>query len=825
MTVMSNIRCLKQGSNGIGGRYQGGTRLLSILVYSLSLLLLTSLVLSQQIMSNVLCHDANSDLQYTPQNSTNNTDTSTTIARQITSQNSTISAGSMLRPNSTLSAGAILRSYTTSSAASTTTAIQLVNQSSTTSTGTTLPLTYTETNPIIDRVLQTPARQAPTDIVRRFNCGGPTYIDNEGQRWNDDIGIAKGGKTYSKSLKKRDIANADDDEIYSTYRYGQFTYEIKLPKGDYEVFMYLAEINFDAIGKRVFSITIQNTKVFNKIDVIVLGKRKNYVAIKLEAVAQVTGSKLTIGFVKSTDQPFINALEIRYLKPHLAHAVPGGPYYGVDEKQKSKGTVRLDGSLSHTHGVGLFLNSWEWKIGAKTIASGETTEVTLPVGAHSVALHVKDSAGNKDFAATTITIFPLGYPAIDEIYPTSGNTAGGSVITIYGSGFRISDSSLTVRFGENYANKKFFNIISDIKIEVQVPASTVATPVNLIVETSKGKSNAVPFTYLNGSPIAFTSAKLENFEIGLPTVLMFDNGGLLYIATADGKIARLKLSDDFKSVKGAVVSSVLSGRTILGIAADPMSPQGKPDIYVSHSTLFHGESKSTSGLAINGKVSLVKGANLDLVVDIITNLPVSDHDHAVNGLEFGDNGELYVQVGGNTNAGIPGSLSGSRLQKENPLSAATLVADLSDPQFDGNILYDADDDGNVVGGKGIRVFASGLRNSFGITLHSNGLLYATDNGPNKGYGKRSDGCGSKQEGNDPDEPDTLNLLLDKRYYGHPNRKRGESDAEQCKWQSVNSPQTGTYKEPLMTLASSTNGVIEFQTNQFEGQLRHNLIVS
>ena len=39
--------------------------------------------------------------------------------------------------------------------------------------------------------------------------------------------------------------------------------------------------------------------------------------------------------------------------------------------------------------------------------------------------------------------------------------------------------------------------------------------------------------------------------------------------------------------------------------------------------------------------------------DIITGIPISDHDHGINGIEFGDNGELYIQVGGNTNAGIP----------------------------------------------------------------------------------------------------------------------------------------------------------------------------
>jgi len=92
----------------------------------------------------------------------------------------------------------------------------------------------------------------------------------------------------------------------------------------------------------------------------------------------------------------------------------------------------------------------------------------------------------------------------------------------------------------------------------------------------------------------------------------------------------------------------------------------------------------------------------------------------VNGITFGDNGELYIQVGSNTNGGLPGQLTGSQLQKENVLSAATLVAYLSKPDFDGFIKYSDDDDGNQIAGLDVEVFAAGNRNPFGIVFHSNG---------------------------------------------------------------------------------------------------------
>jgi glucose/arabinose dehydrogenase len=206
---------------------------------------------------------------------------------------------------------------------------------------------------------------------------------------------------------------------------------------------------------------------------------------------------------------------------------------------------------------------------------------------------------------------------------------------------------------------------------------------------------------------------------------------------------------------------------------------------------------------------------------------VSDHDHAIVGLTFGDFGELYIQVGSNTNAGIPGPLSGTQLQKESYYSAATLVAHLSRPSFNGAITYSAPDDGNPVGGSGIEVFASGLRNPYGIVLHSNGKIYSTDNGPNGGYGVLSTGCGVNDFAPESTVKDELNLIKKGGYYGSPNRKRAAvtGDPRQCVYYPPQTTSTSGYTAPLMSLASSTNGIIEYEADHFGGQLRGNLIAS
>jgi hypothetical protein len=118
----------------------------------------------------------------------------------------------------------------------------------------------------------------------------------------------------------------------------------------------------------------------------------------------------------------------------------------------------------------------------------------------------------------------------------------------------------------------------------------------------------------------------------------------------------------------------------------------------------------------------------------ISNIQISSLSSGVNGIEFGNEGELYIQVGSNTNGGIPGPLTTKQIQKENYYSAATVVAYLADPQFNGFITYDANDNGTPNGGHGVKIFAAGTRNPFGIVMHSNGNLYGTENGSNLPYG-------------------------------------------------------------------------------------------
>lgn len=208
------------------------------------------------------------------------------------------------------------------------------------------------------------------------------------------------------------------------------------------------------------------------------------------------------------------------------------------------------------------------------------------------------------------------------------------------------------------------------------------------------------------------------------------------------------------------------------------------------------------------------------------------HAHTNNTILFlfiiGNDGELYICVGSNTNGGIPGELTRNLLMRENYFSAAILVANVKKPNFSGFITYSAPNDGNPVTGfgpNGVEVFASGTRNPFGVVMHSNGNLYATDNGPNPGFGDMATGCGAGQVSPDVYDSDELNLIERGKYYGHPNHKRGQTDARQCVWRGTSVPTSSEYVAPIMKLRSSTDGIIEYEASYFNNEMRGNLIAS
>lgn len=72
-----------------------------------------------------------------------------------------------------------------------------------------------------------------------INVGGPTITDPENRTWMADT-YYDGGSTYSNS--QVNFVNTENDMVYQSERYGNFVYEIPIPRASYSVILHFAEI-------------------------------------------------------------------------------------------------------------------------------------------------------------------------------------------------------------------------------------------------------------------------------------------------------------------------------------------------------------------------------------------------------------------------------------------------------------------------------------------------------------------------------------------------------------------------------------------------------
>ena len=388
---------------------------------------------------------------------------------------------------------------------------------------------------------------------------------------------------------------------------------------------------FTSQNIRKFNLTVES-QVFDLVDIFALagGTAK---AVTLGATVLVDDGFVSISVAKVNSEPKMNGIEIKKSLPHVAHSVSNGPYFAVDSSNVGSARVNVDGSESHTHGTDLVLNQWTWKKGAQVLGTGEITNFNLPVGTHDITLTVVDSGNFQATEATTVTVHPFGYPDITTLSPSSGSTVGGEAVTIRGTGFSYSTSNTIVYFGTDQFTGSAIQIINPTTIKVFSPQIPISVPVLVSVQTPLGRSRDATFTYVSSTPISFSTTKLR--DITQPTSAEFGPDGKLYVGSLKGTLAKITLNSDYTSVVSIVSAVVQPDRAILGIAFDPMDAgDALPPVYISSSFLFHGERKSSSGTAINGKINRIRGANLDIIEDVITGLPVCDLDHGTFDLQM-----------------------------------------------------------------------------------------------------------------------------------------------------------------------------------------------
>ena len=136
-----------------------------------------------------------------------------------------------------------------------------------------IPNSYGECPPGIYSFFDFDEQHIEYPTVLSINAGGDNYTDWMGNAFIADQNYS-GGNVGSTDLP---IGGTTDDFIYQSERYGNFSYALPLPNGNYFVILKFVETKWNESGKRVFDVWMDGKKVITSLDIYdKVGKNWSY---------------------------------------------------------------------------------------------------------------------------------------------------------------------------------------------------------------------------------------------------------------------------------------------------------------------------------------------------------------------------------------------------------------------------------------------------------------------------------------------------------------------------------------------------------------------
>jgi len=147
-------------------------------------------------------------------------------------------------------------------------------------------------------------------ITVRINAGGEAYTTEAGVEFEADNPKWHGGKSRSYS-KSGEIDATNDDELYLSERWGgEFTYNILVPNGKYDVTLHFAEIYWKGGDYRVFDVDIEGEEVeLSNLDIYSEVGYYNALVEKFEGV-EIKDGEINLDFRAIKDNAKLSAVEI-----------------------------------------------------------------------------------------------------------------------------------------------------------------------------------------------------------------------------------------------------------------------------------------------------------------------------------------------------------------------------------------------------------------------------------------------------------------------------------------------------------------------------------
>lgn len=686
---------------------------------------------------------------------------------------------------------------------------------------------------------------------RQFNCGGSdsTPQSSYGLWSNNESEFLKGNgdtKYYDKlsiiSQATRVGVLDPPLEVTLTETYApMLEYELPIESsGLWRVNIYFAEIAASVkLGDRVVDIYLNDELVESGFDI--LSKVGYYTSIAVEYDVEVESGPISLVLIASKNNAKVSAIAYgpveRQAEIHIQpanHVLDFGEIQLGEDLSASRsfsftsfgipGTSTLlgkiqQGSMSCQRGCD---NPRAWAVTGK-----ESTPIISKPNQHEVI-------GMLDLVIPEFSLF---------------NTKNTFTVTWDGE---VAQNPGPVEVLINFEGVNM-EMISLIAVANLLPLTTTTITTKPTINPGGGGENTSggdiqEVTYgTPSSSISFTVNKVLDIE--KPTSTLYSpSDNRIYISSISGIIESYEVDESYQLSSKVTIDTIAKNHAqdgsyqILGMAMNPFDGDTLK-LYVSWNKLFSGGGSCVDDdteYGYPGGVSMLVKEGAEWKEHILAeNLPVSNYDHAINGIVFDQNGDLLVNSGSNTNGGAEGKCRLGAVA-DSPFTAAILRIPISKGTHKRTVEYldsngKVDMDGlnglDVTGSTAtdIEVFSPGHRNSYRCVFTTQGHMYCTDNGPNNGYGEASKSL-IETIGDVTFTKDELNKVYayeqHKTYYGSANRNRGKmtGDDIQYKWIGGNTASYETYKEPVATMKSSMNGIVEYTSMAFNGGMRGELII-
>jgi hypothetical protein len=160
------------------------------------------------------------------------------------------------------------------------------------------------------------ASTEPDDAVRIL--AGYTrgdYIDRQGKRWTSDR-YYSGGEISSQAHQS--IARTTDNTMFEQWRHGEFSYDIPLKPGDYELHLFFVEPEFGPDAphgggetSRMFDVLVNGKSLLYQFDILGdVGRSETADERVFTNIHPSSDGELHLRFVKRIDYPLVSAIEV-----------------------------------------------------------------------------------------------------------------------------------------------------------------------------------------------------------------------------------------------------------------------------------------------------------------------------------------------------------------------------------------------------------------------------------------------------------------------------------------------------------------------------------